>query len=146
MRTIFVWSAAAVDVALAERELRDTRATDLGMIAAMTWQDAMAGVSAVFSGFVFLVGALSRETIGELKRRVGVLEHHDETRAKEVAQLDERSKAVNATLHEIKAEMVPRKEWEARHAATDAMLERIITSIDSRFPPPLPEPAPPRRK
>jgi hypothetical protein len=111
----------------------------------MTWQDVVAGGSAVLSGFVFLIGALSRETIGELKRRVGQLESHDESRAKEVAMLDERSKAVNATLQEIKSEMVPRKEWEARHAATDEKLERIIYTLDSKFPPALVEAAP-RRK
>lgn len=116
----------------------------------MTWQDALSVGSALVSIVIFFVSTLARESIGELKRRVGivetretaavqvladvaelkrrlaVLEVSDSTRAKEVAALDERSKGMTASLQRIEDQMVPRAEWEARHKATDDMLQRIL--------------------
>lgn len=98
----------------------------------MTWQDVLAMASAFISVAVLLGGALGRETVGELKRRVGVLEAHNETRAREVAALQERSIGMTASLARIEEQMVPRKEWEQRHEATDKMLQRILDALDER--------------
>ena len=88
--------------------------------------------SAMISVVVLLGGALGKETVGELKRRVGVLEARDETRAREVAALQERSLGMTASLARIEEQMVPRKEWEQRHEATDATLQRILDSLQGR--------------
>lgn len=91
----------------------------------MPWQDLLAIASAIVSVAVLLGGALGRETVGELKRRIGVLEAADQTRALKVAELDERSKGMTAALERIEKQMVPRTEWEARHAHTEQQLDRI---------------------
>lgn len=127
----------------------------------MTWQDAVAFVSSGVSIVVALLLALSRETTGELKRRLTALEaassllpnkdtvsevHRrlssletkDETRTREIAHLDERSNGMTESLKRIEQQMVPRAEWEARHEATDAMLERILSALDSRVIEPAP--------
>jgi hypothetical protein len=96
----------------------------------MTWQDVLAVASVFISVAVLLGGALGKETVGELKRRVGVLEARDEARAREVAKLDERSQGMTAALQRIEHQMVPRAEWEAKHAATDAMLERLLAIVE----------------
>lgn len=89
-------------------------------------------VSLFASVIVVLGGALGRETLGELKRRVGLLETRDEARAREVTSLDERSKGQIEALRRIEAQMVPRAEWEARHAATDERLDRILSLLADR--------------
>jgi len=111
----------------------------------MTWQTAVAVGSAFISLAVFLGGALGRETVGELKRRVGILETRDDTRAREVAALDERSKGQTEALKRIEAQMVPRNEWESRHQATDDRLEHIIQMLRDRDSAAHLDP-PPRRK
>lgn len=98
----------------------------------MEWPTVLSLASLFVSLVVVLGGALGRETVGELKRRVGVLEARDETRAREVTALDERSKGQTEALRRIEAQMVPRAEWEARHAATDERLDRILNILDSR--------------
>lgn len=111
----------------------------------MTWQDFAAVTSGAVSLLVLLATTLGRETVGELKRRVTDLEKKDEIRLREVAQLDERTRGMTASLQRIEEQMVPRSEWEARHTATDNLLNRILASIDARDSAPLLEPGP-RRK
>lgn len=107
--------------------------------------EALPWVSMALSLVVMLVGALGRETVGELKRRVAELERRGEARDREVAQLDERSRGMTASLQRIEEQMVPRSEWETRHAATDATLQRILDALSERGssphldqPPPMP--------
>jgi len=95
----------------------------------MTWQDALAVTATIVSIVVALGGALGRETVGELKRRVGVLESTDAVRSRELAALDERSKGMTASLDRIEHQMVPRVEWEQRHEATEGLLNRILDML-----------------
>jgi hypothetical protein len=97
-----------------------------------TMSDVLPVISIAVSVIVLLLGALGRETVGEVKRRVSDLERRDETRGREVAQLDERSRGMTDTLKRIEEQMVPRAEWEARHQSTDSMLERILNALSDR--------------
>lgn len=96
----------------------------------VSWHDVVAVCSFLLSVLFGVLAALSRETIGELKRRLALVESNDAMRAKEVAALDERSKGMTESLKRIEEQMVPRAEWEARHRATDDMLTRILEKLD----------------
>lgn len=129
----------------------------------LTWSEALAVASGLLSFIVLLGSALSRETVGELKRRVTTLETdgragqagHSALSAT-VGKLEERTNGVTTTLERfesqmerIETHMVPRAEWESRHSATDGMLQRILSRLEGRDsqsqlePPP---PMPPRRR
>ena len=79
-----------------------------------------------------LIAFAWREAMGEVKRRLDVVEGKASKHSDMIVALDERSKGVATMLERIEATMVPRAEWEARHKATDAMLERILERLDAR--------------
>lgn len=70
--------------------------------------------------------------MGEVKRRLTEVEAKATKHSDMIVALDERSKGVATMLERIEHAMVPRAEWEARHKATDAMLERILERLDAR--------------
>lgn len=96
----------------------------------MTWSEVAAIVSGSLSLVVLLASALARETSGELKRRLDVAESKLEAQTQKVARLEERTTGTTETLKRIEETMVPRKEWESRHAQTDEMLARILRRLD----------------
>lgn len=96
----------------------------------MSWSEAAALVSTGLSLVVLLATALARETTGELKRRLDVAERKAEEQTQKVARLEERTNGTAETLKRIEDAMVPRKEWESRHAQTDEMLNRILQRLD----------------
>lgn len=122
----------------------------------LTWSEALAIASGLLSFVVLLGTALGRETVGELKRRVTAVEVEGRQQQNglsaltaTVGKLEERTNGVATTLDRIETQMVPRAEWEARHAGTDNMLRRILDRLEGRDsasqlePPP---PMPPRRR
>lgn len=96
----------------------------------MNWHDVTAAVSLLVSIVVMLGSALGRETVGELKRRLKEAEDVIRVQSDSIAKLQERSAGTTAALARIEEQMVPRAEWEARHRATDIMLERILRRLD----------------
>lgn len=96
----------------------------------MTWSEVAAIVSACVSLVVLLASALARETTGELKRRLDTAERKLEEHTQKTARLEERTTGTTEALKRIEEAMVPRKEWESRHAQTDEMLGRILRRLD----------------
>lgn len=92
----------------------------------------LAGVSIVIGVLAMLFQLLYRETITELKRRVGQLESKDDARIIELATIGERSKASAQMLERIAQTMVTRAEWEVRHRASEEMLNRIFETLSQR--------------
>jgi len=93
---------------------------------------AMSIASIALNVIFALVAFTWKEAMGELKRRMTIIEDRSAKHNDSIVSLDERSKGTVQMLERIEHAMVPRAEWEARHKATDAMLERILERLDSR--------------
>lgn len=102
----------------------------LSSVWGMTWSEVAAIVSACVSVVMLLASALARETTGELKRRLEAAERKLEEQTQKTAHLEERTTGTTEALKRIEETMVPRKEWESRHAQTDEMLGRILRRLD----------------
>jgi len=93
---------------------------------------AMSIGSIALNAIFALVAFSWKEAVGEMKRRVTVMEERSAKHNDSIVSLDERSKGTVQMLERIEHTMVPRAEWEARHRGTDAMLERILERLDAR--------------